>query len=52
MQRIIVALLLAATVTAAERMPGPVPDGPVGEADVGLGADICAGLSHARSCED
>jgi hypothetical protein len=38
MQRIIVALLLAATVTAAERTPGPVPDGmpfgPVGEADV------------------
>ena len=38
MQRIIVALLLAATVTAAERRPGSVPDGmpfgPVGEADV------------------
>ena len=38
MQRIIVVLLLAATVTAAERTPGPVPDGrpfgPVGEADV------------------
>jgi hypothetical protein len=38
MQRIIVALLLAATVTAAERTPGPVPDGmpfgSVGEADV------------------
>jgi hypothetical protein len=38
MQRIIVALLLAVTVTAAERTPGPVPDGmpfgPVEEADV------------------
>jgi hypothetical protein len=38
MQRIVVALLLAMTVTAAERTPGPVPDGmpfgPVGEADV------------------
>ena len=38
MKRIIVALLLSATVTAAERTPGPVPDGmpfgPVGEADV------------------
>jgi hypothetical protein len=38
MQRIIVVLLLAATVAAAERTPGPVPDGmpfgQIGDADV------------------
>jgi hypothetical protein len=38
MQRIIVVLLLAATVTAAERTPGPFPDGmpfgQIGDADV------------------
>jgi hypothetical protein len=38
MTRIVLAMLLAATAIAAERAPGPVPDGmpfgPIGDADV------------------